>query len=87
MIAPGVLGLIANRLPGAVDRQQRVQLRDLARQRDTGKDLGEECRRGPVHHRVRCGDYEARAISDGLRGSLEGQAAGGGHVPDVHVPP
>jgi hypothetical protein len=44
VIAPGVLGLVADRLAGAVDREQRVELSDLARQRDTGEDLGEECR-------------------------------------------
>jgi hypothetical protein len=41
VVAPGVAGLEAEHLPGAVDGQQGAELADLARQPDIGEDLGE----------------------------------------------
>src|SRR6185312_1559938 len=83
-VAPGVGGDVADHLLGAVDRQQRAVLGDLAVERDVGEDLGEQVARRAVHHRVGGGDDDVPAAGDV---GFQAEAAGGRDVADVDVAP
>src|SRR6266496_4307110 len=87
MVTPGVPRLIANRLPRAIDREQRAELPDLASQRDTREDLGEKLGGRAVHDRIRRRDDEARTAPDDVCGRLERKSAGRRDVARVDVAP
>jgi hypothetical protein len=52
VVAPGVGGLEAEDLAGAVDGEQGSELAYVAGQRDTGEDLGQQLRRRAIHDGV-----------------------------------
>src|ERR1035437_9435660 len=58
MVAPTVLGRIAEHPPGFVDGEQGLSLTDLFDECDAGEDLRGELGTGSAHHRVRSRDDE-----------------------------